>query len=49
MESLLSVNVDAWREEMDSVGEYLDSYGERLPAQLKQEHAAVVEDLKKAG
>ena len=49
MEALLSVNLDAWRDEMDSVGEYLDSYGERLPEQLKQEHAAVVADLKKAG
>jgi phosphoenolpyruvate carboxykinase (GTP) len=49
MEALLSVNLDAWRDEMDSVGEYLDSYGERLPEQLKQEHATVVEDLKKAG
>jgi phosphoenolpyruvate carboxykinase (GTP) len=49
MEALLSVNIDAWRDEMDSVGEYLDSFGERLPAKLKQEHAAVVEDLQKAG
>jgi phosphoenolpyruvate carboxykinase (GTP) len=49
MEALLSVNIDAWREEMDSVGEYLDSYGERLPTALKKEHTIVVEELKKAG
>lgn len=48
MEALLSVNIDAWRDEMDSVGEYLDSYGKRLPAKLRQEHAAIVADLKKA-
>lgn len=48
MESLLSVNIDAWRAEMDSIGEYLDSFGARLPEALRQEHAAVVEDLKKA-
>ena len=49
MEALLSVNIDAWQEEMDSVGEYLDSYGERLPAKLRQEHEMIVADLKKAG
>jgi len=48
MKELLSVNIDAWTEEMDSVGEYLDSYGERLPAALKKEHLQVVEDLEKA-
>ena len=49
MKELLSVNIDAWREEMDSIGEYLESYGERLPAALKDEHARVVAELKKAG
>ena len=49
MDALLSVNVDQWNAEMDSVGEYLESYGERLPAALREEHAAVVEALKKAG
>lgn len=48
MKELLSVNIDAWREEMDSVGEYLESFGDRLPEALKKEHAEVVEDLKKA-
>ena len=49
MDALLSVNVEQWREEMDSVGEYLESYGDRLPEILRQEHAAIVENLKKAG
>jgi hypothetical protein len=34
---------------MDSVGEYLESYGDRLPEILRQEHAEIVENLKKAG
>ena len=49
MDALLSVNVEQWREEMDSVGEYLESYGDRLPEILRQEHAEIVESLKKAG
>jgi phosphoenolpyruvate carboxykinase (GTP) len=49
MQALLSVNVEQWQAEMDSIGEYLASYGERLPEALKQEHTEVVEALKKAG
>ena len=48
MEALLSVNVQQWRDEMDSVGEYLRSYGDRLPEALSKEHAVIVEDLQKA-
>ena len=48
MDALLSVNVEQWRDEMDSVGEYLRSYGDRLPEALSEEHAAIVEDLQKA-
>lgn len=49
MGTLLSVNVDAWREEMNSVGEYLESFGERLPAALRKEQEAVLAELKKTG
>ena len=49
MNALLSVHVEQWQAEMDSVGEYLDSYGDRLPAALKDQHAGIVEDLLKAG
>ncbi|MGI9205830.1 MAG: phosphoenolpyruvate carboxykinase (GTP) [Woeseiaceae bacterium] len=49
MDALLSVNLDAWRDEMDSVGAYLDSYGERLPAALKKEQEEVLAELQKAG
>ena len=48
MAALLSVNIEQWQAEMESVGEYLESYGDRLPDALRREHAAVVEDLKKA-
>jgi phosphoenolpyruvate carboxykinase (GTP) len=48
MDALLSVSIEQWQTEMDSVGEYLESFGDRLPAALKREHATVVQDLKKA-
>ena len=49
MEALLSVDTEQWKAEMESVGEYLDSYGDRLPDALRREHAAVVAALQKAG
>ena len=49
MDALLSVNVEQWKSEMESFGEYLQSYGERLPAALKSEHEAVVSALQEAG
>jgi phosphoenolpyruvate carboxykinase (GTP) len=48
MHTLLSVDVAKWKLEMDSFGEYLQSYGERLPAALKSEHEAVVSALQEA-
>ena len=48
MEALLSVNVEQWQAEMDSVGEYLQSFGERLPAELEAERQTVVSALKEA-
>ncbi len=49
MDALLSVNVEQWKSEMESFGEYLQSYGDRLPAALKSEHEAVVSALQEAG
>ena len=49
MAALLAVDIDQWRVEMDAIGEYLDSYGERLPKELREQHAAVSENLRKAG
>ncbi|MEX2124127.1 MAG: phosphoenolpyruvate carboxykinase (GTP) [Woeseia sp.] len=49
MEALLSVNVDQWKTEMKSIGEYLAGFGERLPPALLREHEEVVSALKRAG
>jgi phosphoenolpyruvate carboxykinase (GTP) len=46
MRALLAVNVDQWKNEMDSVGSYLSSFGDRLPAELKREHEKVVSALR---
>lgn len=45
MEALLSINTEQWKDEMASVGEYLRSYGDRLPAELLAAQATVVEAL----
>jgi len=48
MDALLQVNIDQWKREMDSIGEYLQSFGDRLPDAIKQEYRQVVEALQKA-
>ena len=47
MQALLYVDITQWQVEMNSVGEYLDSYGERLPEALKKECDEVIAKLKK--
>lgn len=42
---LLAVNRDQWRTELDQVGEYLESYGERLPRDLLTEHEKIIRAL----
>lgn len=49
MSALTSIDVGQWQAEMESVGEYLESYGDRLPDALRQEHRQIIEDLKQAG
>ncbi len=44
--TLLSIDNAKWREELESVGEYLHSYGDRLPKALEQEHQRVLDALK---
>ena len=46
--ALLSVNTEQWQAEMDAVGEYLGSFGDRLPAALKQECDEVIRSLQEA-
>lgn len=39
--SLISIKDDQWRQEMDEFGEYLESFGDRLPSKLKEQHQQV--------
>ena len=48
MQSLLSVDVGQWQQEMTSIGEYLETFGDRLPQALKEVHKQVVDDLQRA-
>jgi len=43
--ALTSIDLQQWREEMLSVGEYLESYGDRLPDALRQQQQAIVKKL----
>ncbi len=45
MATLLSVDAAKWREEMNSIGEYLEEFGERVPQKLLQEHRKVLDSL----
>jgi phosphoenolpyruvate carboxykinase (GTP) len=49
LHALLSVNADQWKTEMDSIGSYLATFGDRLPAELKYEHEKVVSALNAPG
>ena len=41
LEALLHVDVESWLAEYESIGEYLASFGRRMPALLKQEHQRI--------
>ncbi|MFY2762931.1 phosphoenolpyruvate carboxykinase (GTP) [Arenimonas sp. MALMAid1274] len=45
LEQLLAVDRAGWKAEMESIGEYLDSYGERTPHALKAERAKIAAQL----
>jgi phosphoenolpyruvate carboxykinase (GTP) len=45
LDQLLAVDSEQWREEMSQIGEYLESYGDRLPEKLKAEHQKIVRAL----
>jgi phosphoenolpyruvate carboxykinase (GTP) len=45
MRQLLSIDNGQWREEIEHIGEYLASYGDRLPDALSAEHRKVLEAL----
>ena len=48
MQSLLSVDIGQWQQEMTSIGEYFETYGERLPETLREVHQQIVNDLQEA-
>ncbi len=43
--ALTTIDHGQWQVEMESVGEYLDSYGDRLPEALREQQQKVVRDL----
>ncbi len=45
MESLLSVDTEQWRNELNTVSEYFEEYGERLPEELLEEQKKVLNAL----
>ena len=42
---LLTVETEQWRAELQSVLEYLESYGERLPDELRRQHKIIADAL----
>jgi phosphoenolpyruvate carboxykinase (GTP) len=48
LDLLLSVDADVWSEEASLMPEYFAQFGDRLPAAITQEHAALVERLEAA-
>jgi phosphoenolpyruvate carboxykinase (GTP) len=45
IETLLSVDIGAWRQEIDAIGKYLDEFGARVPAKLCDEQQAAARRL----
>jgi phosphoenolpyruvate carboxykinase (GTP) len=45
LEQLITIDRAGWKAEMESIGEYLDSYGERTPHALKAERAKIAAQL----
>jgi phosphoenolpyruvate carboxykinase (GTP) len=45
MNALLAIDPDQWLTEMNAIREYFNEFGERLPNQLLNEHAKVVDAL----
>jgi GTP-dependent phosphoenolpyruvate carboxykinase len=45
----VAVDTAAWRQEASEIGKYLDSYGARLPAAMREELTRLSERLTRAG
>lgn len=48
LETLLSIDSAAWRQEIDAIGNYLDEFGSRVPTQLREELKSVAKRLETA-
>ena len=45
MHKLTTINPETWAQEMEAVGEYLETYGDRLPAALREEQQRIKAEL----
>jgi len=45
LDTLLSVDKAAWRQEIEAIGKYLDEFGGRVPARLREEQQAAAKRL----
>ena len=45
LQTLLSIDTATWRQEIDSIGKYLDDFKERVPPQLRDQQRAVAARL----
>ena len=45
LEALTTIDHGQWRDEMAAVGEYLESYGDRLPTELKAQQERIAAEL----
>jgi phosphoenolpyruvate carboxykinase (GTP) len=48
MKQLLSVDPSEWSEEYAGIGEFFQAFGDRLPAEIREEHARLGERLRRA-
>ena len=48
MQALTTIDVNQWQDEMAAIGEYLESYGDRLPEALRDECRRISEELNAA-
>lgn len=45
MKDLLSISTDDWKAECEGIGEYFAQFGDHLPEEMKNQHAALAERL----
>ncbi len=45
MQALTRIDTQQWQDEIESIGEYFDTFGDRLPAALRQEQQRIAKEL----